>query len=420
MQYPRPRKTRMPRRPAYQPARRHLALAGPAWLLLPRWAHGNEGRPPAPCARWPLWEAYLAHFVQADGRVIDDQHATRYTTSEGQAYTLFFALVANDRDRFDTLLQWTERHLAGGDLHDRLPGWRWGRHDDGRWTLIDANSAADADLWLAHTLFEAARLWKQPRYGGLAYALLSRVKEQEIVTLPGLGPMLLPAPLGFVLGPGLWRLNPSYLALHQLRAFQRIDPSGPWQALADNTLTLLRGACTRGYAPDWVNYSAARGWHAGRDSPPLGSYDAVRCYLWAGLLAPRDPLRGALLAVLGGMRRHLEAGEATPPQKVDTDSGLPSGESPPGFSAALLPYLQALGREQLLARQWARVRRASRTEEGAAAPGCADASPAATGLVGRPPTYYDQVLTLFGQGALERRFAFDTEGRLLPAWQAAD
>jgi len=33
-----------------------------------------------------------------------------------------------------------------------------------------------------------------------------------------------------------------------------------------------------------------------------------------------------------------------------------------------------------------------------------------------PDAYYDQVLRLFGQGALEGRFAFDANGLLLTAW----
>ena len=49
---------------------------------------------------WPLWESYAATFVDAQGRVIDWDENGR-TTSEGQAYAMFFALVADDRDRFD-------------------------------------------------------------------------------------------------------------------------------------------------------------------------------------------------------------------------------------------------------------------------------------------------------------------------------
>jgi hypothetical protein len=35
---------------------------------------------------------------------------------------MFFALVANDRARFDGLLRWTELNLASDDLTAHLPG----------------------------------------------------------------------------------------------------------------------------------------------------------------------------------------------------------------------------------------------------------------------------------------------------------
>ena len=71
---------------------------------------------------WDLWEKYAAKFIDPQGRVIDRAAQDR-TTSEGQAYAMFFALVAGDRGRFDKLLKWTEENLAGGDMTLRLPAW---------------------------------------------------------------------------------------------------------------------------------------------------------------------------------------------------------------------------------------------------------------------------------------------------------
>src|ERR1700756_2163419 len=50
---------------------------------------------------WPAYRIFVEHFVQADGRVIDYTSPQLKTTSEGQSYGLFFALVANDRATFD-------------------------------------------------------------------------------------------------------------------------------------------------------------------------------------------------------------------------------------------------------------------------------------------------------------------------------
>ncbi|WP_239668556.1 glycosyl hydrolase family 8, partial [Burkholderia cenocepacia] len=70
---------------------------------------------------WPRWDAFKRDFISADGRVIDVGSADSRTVSEGQAYGLFFALVANDRRMFDTILAWTENNLAQGDLSAHLP-----------------------------------------------------------------------------------------------------------------------------------------------------------------------------------------------------------------------------------------------------------------------------------------------------------
>src|SRR5262245_59484834 len=79
-----------------------------------------------PEAWQPLWKSYTAQFMDDQTRVIDHDDGER-TTSEAQAYSMFFALVANDRPRFDRLLQWTELNLASGDLAAHLPAWLWGR-----------------------------------------------------------------------------------------------------------------------------------------------------------------------------------------------------------------------------------------------------------------------------------------------------
>ena len=62
---------------------------------------------------WSLWSAYSARFIDGQGRVIDRSSGDR-TTSEGQAYAMFFALVGNDRASFDRLLEWTQK-MKGPD-----------------------------------------------------------------------------------------------------------------------------------------------------------------------------------------------------------------------------------------------------------------------------------------------------------------
>lgn len=86
---------------------------------------------------WPAWERFKQDYISDGGRVIDPSDARQITTSEGQSYALFFALAANDRDAFKTVLSWTQNNLAEGDLSARLPAWLWGRKNETEWTVLD-------------------------------------------------------------------------------------------------------------------------------------------------------------------------------------------------------------------------------------------------------------------------------------------
>ena len=121
-----------------------------------------------------LWEAYAGRFISGDGRVVDPMRGD-LTTSEGQSYALFFALVNNDRTRFDLLFKWTSANLAAGDLGEHLPAWEWGKGKDGHWGVLDVNSAADSDLWIAYDLLQAGRLWNEKSYTQLGMALAAQI-----------------------------------------------------------------------------------------------------------------------------------------------------------------------------------------------------------------------------------------------------
>ncbi len=339
---------------------------------------------------WPAWESFKQAMVSADGRVIDRSSPRLITTSEGQSYGLFFALLADDRDSFARLLQWTENNLAAGKLGHRLPAWQWGRADDGDWRVLDDNNASDADLWLAYSLLEAGRLWRRADYAALGQQLLWRSAAQTVRKLPGLGLMLLPGDYGFDGAEG-WRLNPGYLPLQQLARFALVDTV--WGELAANTRRLLLAGAPKGFAPDWLQWKTGQGWAVDPEHGAEGSYDAIRVYLWLGMLADDAPERERLQGHFAPMAQ-LTARLGQPPEHIDARSGDHRGVGPAGFSAALLPLLAATGEGVALQAQRDRLR---------SAPPATDA-------------YYAQVLYLFGRGWDEGRYRFDKDGRLLPAW----
>lgn len=347
----------------------------------------------ADCLDWPAWEGFKQGFMSDDGRVIDRITERHHTVSEGQAYGALMALIANDRASFERILIWTRDNLARGDLVQNLPAWRWGRRDDGQWTVIDPNSASDADVWLAYALLEAGRLWAEPRYTELADRMLANITRSEVVGIPGLGYTLLPAPVGFA-GKESYRLNPSYLAPQVLRRFATYRDDMIWRGvLASSRRVLLEGA-PRGVAPDWLIWKPGIGFEVDEISGGVGSYDAIRVYLWIGMLHKADPYRGRLLARYSRIARLLSL-EGSPPETIDTRSGLGKGTGPGGFSAALLPFLATNGGAAALGEQKVRLSERSAEESG---------------------RYYDQILRLFGTGWDEGRFRFGADGGLQPRW----
>lgn len=347
---------------------------------------------------WPEWEAFAEGFIQDDGRVVDHTAEGR-TVSEGQAYAAFFALVANDRERFDLIVDWAENNLSEGSFATRLPAWLWGSKDEGGWGVKDDNAASDADLWLSYTLFEAARLWGAPRYHEKATMLLDQVKAQEVRELPGIGPMLMPAPRGFDLDDGHSRLNPSYLAEFQLRYFQQLDPDGPWMAIWQGYLSLMQEHASLGLVPDWFEVDDAGRPVACRQTGNVGSYDAIRSYLWAAV-TPQASAGQSMMPIVAQAAewfRRGVAGQAA--EKIDISTGEAEGAMPLGYAAAFLPFFHAVGDTASVSALQARLDEQRHD-----------------GQLGSPARYYDQVLALFGEGYLDQRFSFDGLGRLNTRW----
>ena len=385
---------------------RRLSAALVLALLAPAIAAANSCELPA----WPLWQTYATRFVQADGRVLESSQQNNHSTSEGQSYGMLFALIGNDQPRFDKLWRWTSANLAGSATTTRLPGWLWGQGTDGQWRLQDANSAADADLWITYALLEAARLWHRPDYHQDALHLMATIEAQLVVKLPGLGPMVLPGPQGFVQPDALWRLNPSYLPLPLLRRLAKEAPSGPWQAIAHNTATMITQSSRHGFVADWVGYQGTSAQSGAFTSDPIhgdtGSYDAIRVYLWLGMSETSGPLATRLLKRLDGMARSTVA-TGSAPETVQVRHGTVQGQSPFGFWAALIPYLQAKGHPGLADQQRRRVELA--LHEALARP---------DGEAGAP-RYYNFMLSLFALGWADKHYRFREDGTLKLSWETA-
>jgi endo-1,4-beta-D-glucanase Y len=323
--------------------------------------------------------------------VIDASVPGRVTVSEGQAYGLMFALIANDRAAFDKILGWTQVNMANGHLDLALPAWKWGRAEGGESSVLDPHSAADADLWFAYALGESARLWHENPYGQLARAMAGLILRDEVAWIPELGATLIPGPIGFV-SEQTWRLNASYSPVQVLRAIrQGNDPT--WKSVLQSSLRVIEASSPRGYASDWVSYRPLEGFISDSSTLGVGSYDAIRVYLWAGMLAEGDSEAAAL-------RRRFEpmvaaAAQDGPPEFIDTQTLAVRGSAQPGFLAALLPLLAHVKQSAAL-ESYRKI--------------------VMTRALSDDQHYYSDALTLFGLGWLDGRYRFDRRGHIRVSW----
>lgn len=285
------------------------------------------------------WRAYVHGYVQSDGRVIDHS-ADMITTSEGQAYALVRAWWSNDRTTFDRVRTWTVNNLQAGDPA-ALPAWKWGARADGSWGVIDANPAADADLWIAWALLGAAKDWDMPEYRLQAVSLSAHIWDQETADVAG-SRTLLPGP--WAQGKSPVPYNPSYAMPFVFRTLAAADPAHDWSALVTSSYAQL-GAVMARYPlpPDWCWLDATTGAltdaPTGEEAKQGFAYDAMRVpwILSADLAWSGSPDARALLPRFDGLLDRFHR-DGVLPATFALDGTSPAWESR-GLYGALLPYM---------------------------------------------------------------------------------
>ena len=193
----------------------------------------------------PDWERFQKSFVEADGRVIDTGQE-RISHSEGQGFTMLFAVHYGDRAAFDRLWQWTRKNLQARD--DALLAWKW----EEKGGVTDKNNAADADILVAWALFRASEKWREPEYAAAGKRIAQDVRR-KLVKRASHGVVLLPGVDGFDKSDGL-TVNLSYWIFPALRELSRFDPAPEWEELTKSGLNILRYAYFGRWKlpPDWL------------------------------------------------------------------------------------------------------------------------------------------------------------------------
>ena len=333
----------------------------------------------APAGAWELWDQFKATNLTPEGRVVDYSEAKLITTSEGQSYGMFFALVANDKKAFDEMFAWTEKNLG-----ENQPAWLWGIPDgkpNGTGKILDTNNATDSDMWIAYCLIEAARIWNDPSYLPKADGYLAKLKEL-VRDVPTVGKIILPGRVGFE-EKGVITINPSYYPPHILRRFADYDPY--WLPVLEGSINAMVRCSPSGVAPDWAKFDAQ-----GRLVDPQqmeGSYNAIRTYLWSGILSPKDQNYEVLMRQYEPMINLVKVTNI-PPEKVNIGDMTVNNRQVNAFGACFLPYVAA-------DKAGAVIRTVLTSTEM------------------KGDNYYRNVLTVFGLGFDNRAYAFDEKGRLI-------
>lgn len=226
---------------------------------------------PAPAAD-PV-QGFLAGYVDPDGRVVRrDQGGD--TVSEGQAYAMLLAVARDDQGTFDKVWNWTRGNLRRSD---GLLSWKY----NGR--IVDANSAADADLDAAHALVVAGTTFDRPDLRADGVALGKAILDHETAGTP-LGRMLLG---GSWATEAPYSVNPSYLSPVAIESIGEASGDPRWGELAGGYQALLdRMSKLAGLPPDWVQVTTEAGVVP---MPPPDNGPVV-----FGLDAARVPIRAAI------------------------------------------------------------------------------------------------------------------------------
>ncbi|MDH4186473.1 MAG: glycosyl hydrolase family 8, partial [Nitrospira sp.] len=165
-------------------------------------------------------------YIQ-DGRVVslDEQGIT---TSEGQGYAMLRAVWSNDRTTFTRVWNWTKQHLQVRD--DKLFAWKW------KGTVLDRNSATDADTDIALALILAARRFDHPDFMQESLAIIDSIWNQEIVHI---GSQAYVTAGNWARYENYPTIHVAYLAPYAYEIFASVDPRHPWAQAIASTYAIL-------------------------------------------------------------------------------------------------------------------------------------------------------------------------------------
>ncbi|SRR5574344_75371 len=328
----------------------------------------------ASAQEWPLYDDFM-NLHYKDGRIYDYDNSNQgFTTSEGQSYGMFFALIQKDKERFDRMLEFIEKELCEGSFDNKLPSWKFTDK------TFDKNNATDSDLFIAYDLICASELFTDESYLTKAKIILKKVKKHCVVNSKMLGSLLLPGTYGFK-NDEEFVINPSYYPPFVMQKIASIDRD--YLVYYENALQAITKGSEFGFVADWLTFNSDGLFVIKPETQ--GSYDAIRYYLWLGISSNTDPNTRIMLSLYKNMINKV-SDEYKVPEKVNLYKKEFSGQGNIGFEASLMVVTDY------------KVRDFFRTR--------------VKNYVFSKKDYYSHCLTLFATGFDEHRYKLTQDGSI--------
>lgn len=219
------------------------------------------------------YEYYKREFISTEGRVMDPARGD-ITTSEGQSYLLQRSVAVDDPKTFNHTYAWTKKHLQ---RKDKLFSWLFGKDKNGKYEVLDYNSASDADVNIAFALILASERWGDKKYLKEALPIINSIWKNETRKI-GKHRVLMP---GFIQARAeKIEINPSYFQPYAFKFFKKFDKRHDWNEVTDSSYYYVMESSAKtktGLPPNW--FLIERGEIVLEDSERSDfSYDAIRVF----------------------------------------------------------------------------------------------------------------------------------------------
>ena len=201
------------------------------------------------------WEYYVDNFITEAGQVVDPANGG-VTTSEGQAYGMWRAVMLEDKEVFDLVWEYIQANLQAR-RDDSLLAWR---AEAEPFVITDYAVASDADVDVAYALLLAVDLWGE-EYLEAAETMVEDIWNKLVYRVNGR------YYLGFAddsFDENIFIFNPSYASPYAYKKFQTIS-TRPWSQLVVDTYQMLDelqnlpAATQPALPPNWLGLDTVTG-----------------------------------------------------------------------------------------------------------------------------------------------------------------